>query len=149
MTQTITHDAVVKAIERECVRVTIVQASACGGCAARQMCNSAESKEKEVEVHTPDAAMYRVGQQVVLEGRLSDARAAAFWAYGLPLIIMLVALYVTYFLTNDDRSAGAAALATLVVYYSALYLLGRKRLHQRFSFIIRAKHTDTESNIKQ
>ena len=88
MEQIIRHNAVVKAIDGQAVRVTIVQSSACGGCAARKMCNSAEAKEKEVDVLTPDAVTYRVGQQVVLEGRLSDGRTAAIMYYFLVFLFL-------------------------------------------------------------
>ena len=80
--QIISHDGVVQSVEGECVCVRILQSSACAGCAAKQMCSSAEAKEKLVEVRVPDASRYRVGQEVVLVGRLADGRRAAIISYG-------------------------------------------------------------------
>ena len=139
MTETIKHKAVVKAVDGEHVCVTIVQSSACSGCAARKMCNSAEAKEKDVEVCTPDASAYRVGERVVLEGRLSDGRRAAMIAYGLPLVLLLVVLVIAMKLTGSDTQGALWALGTVVLYYIIIYLFFRQRLQQQFSFSINHK----------
>ena len=99
MVETISHEAVVKSIDSERVCVTILQSSACSGCAAKKMCNSAEAKEKDVEVFTSDAALYRVGEKVILEGRLADGRKAAIIAYGLPLLLLLPTLFLSVWLS--------------------------------------------------
>lgn len=138
MEQIIKHSAIVKAVEGESVKVTIVQSSACAGCAAKRMCNSAEAKEKEVEVITNDAASYRVGQEVILEGRLSDGRAAALIAYGLPLLLILLTLFISIYISGNETQGALWSLLTLALYYLFVYLFLRKRLQQRFSF--RIKH---------
>ena len=136
--QIISHIGQVKAVEGEHVRVTIVQSSACSGCAAKKMCNSAEAKEKDVDVCTPDAATYRVGEKVVLEGRLSDGRRAAMIAYGVPLVVLLIALVVAIRLTGSETQGALWALGSVVLYYLVVFLFFRKRLQQSFSF--RIKH---------
>ena len=138
MEQIIRHNAVVKAIDGQTVRVTIVQSSACGGCAARKMCNSAEAKEKDVDVLTPEAAAFRVGQEVVLEGRLSDGRTAAIIAYVLPLLVLLVALVLGIQLSGSETAGALWALGSVAVYYLIVYLFFRSRLQHTFSF--RIKH---------
>ncbi|MBQ9285520.1 MAG: SoxR reducing system RseC family protein [Bacteroidaceae bacterium] len=138
MEQIIRHSAIVKAVEGESVKVTIVQSSACSSCVAKRMCNSSEAKEKEVEVITSDAASYRAGQKVLLEGLLSDGRAAALIAYGLPLLLMLPTLFLGIYLTGSETQGALWSLLTLVLYYLFVYLFLRKRLQQRFSF--RIKH---------
>ena len=138
MIETISHEAVVKAVEGEHVRVTILQTAACAGCAARKMCNSAEAKEKDVDVCTAEAATYRVGEKVVLEGRLSDGRKAALIAYGLPLLLLLPVLFIAIRLTGSDVVGAIWALGTVVLYYLVIYLFFRQRLQQQFSF--RIKH---------
>ena len=137
MVQTISHEAVVKAVDTECVRVTIVQSSACAGCAAKQMCNSAEAKEKDVDVFTSDAASYRVGEHVVLEGRLSDGRKAALVAYGIPLVLLLLALFIGIALMESEALGAVCALAVVALYYAIIYIFFRKRLQQQFSFCIK------------
>ena len=132
--QVISHQGVVKTIEGEHVRVSILQASACSGCAARQMCSSAEAKVKEVDILAPDAHRYRVGQEVMLEGRLSDGRMAAMIGYGIPLLLLILVLLVSVHLTNDERWAALWALLSVAFYYAFVYLFLRQRLQQRFSF---------------
>lgn len=141
MIETISHEAVVKAVEGEHVRVTIVQTAACAGCAARKMCNSAEAKEKDVDVTTPNAATYRVGEKVVLEGRLSDGRRAAIIAYGLPLLLMLPVLFVAIRLSGSEVQGALWALLTVALYYLIIFLFFRKRLQQQFSFRIKLKNS--------
>jgi sigma-E factor negative regulatory protein RseC len=138
MTDIISHDAVVKAIDNECVHVTIIQSSACSGCAAKKMCSSAEAKEKDVDVFTSQASSYQVGQKVVLEGRLTDGRRAAIIAYGLPLLLMLPVLFVAIRLTGSEPLGALCALITVALCYVVIYLFFRKRLQQSFSF--RIKH---------
>ena len=136
--QIISHDGVVQSVEGECVCVRILQSSACAGCAAKQMCSSAEAKEKLVEVLTPDASRYRVGQEVVLEGRLADGRRAAIIAYGLPLLLLLPALFVSTWLSGSETQGALWALLTVVLYYLVVYLFFRRRLQSRFSFRLKA-----------
>lgn len=138
MIETISHEAVVKAVDNEHVLVTIVQSAACSGCAARKMCNSAEAKEKDVEVSTPEAPLYQVGQKVILEGRLSDGRRAAIIAYGLPLLLLLPVLFIVIRLTGSETTGAIAALLTVALYYIIVYLFFRKKLQHTFSF--RIKH---------
>lgn len=135
--EVISHDGVVKNVQDECVRVLILQSSACSGCAARQMCSSAEAKEKEVEVRTSDAMKYRVGQKVVLEGRISDGRLAAIIAYVLPLLLMLPVLFLCVHLTGSEAQGALWALLVVALYYLCIYFFFRDSLQGRFSFQIR------------
>ena len=100
------------------------------------MCNSAEAKEKEVEVYTSGHEAYQVGQEVMLEGRLSDGRKAAMIAYGLPLLLLLPVLFISIRLTGSDTVGALCGLGVIVLYYLCIYLFFRKRLQQQFSFAI-------------
>jgi len=135
--QIICHTGRVKAIDGRHVFVTILQSSACSGCAAKKMCNSAEAKEKDVDIFTSDAASYRVGEEVVLEGRLSDGRKAALVAYGLPLVLLLMALVLAIKLTGNETLGAMVALGTVLLYYAIVFLFFRGKLQQSFSFRIK------------
>lgn len=137
--QIISHNGVVQSIEGEHVRVRILQSSACSGCAAKQMCSSAEAKEKEVDVLTHNAPRFKVGQEVVLDGHLSDGRYAAMIAYGLPLALLIPVLFVVIQLTGSDIQGALWALGTVAVYYVVIFLFFRNHLQRRFSFRIREK----------
>ena len=96
----------------------------------------AEAKEKEVEVCTSGHEAYQVGQEVMLEGRLSDGRKAAMIAYGLPLLLLLPVLFISIRLTGSDTVGALCGLGVIVLYYLCIYLFFRKRLQQQFSFAI-------------
>lgn len=137
MVETIQHKGIVAKVEGDCVVVRILQESACSGCAAKKLCNSAESKEKLIEVVSARANGYEVGQEVMLEGRLSDGRWASLLAYALPLLLLLATLLVmTLVLHCSEALSAGCSLAVLVPYYGLLYLF-RARLQRRFSFEIR------------
>jgi hypothetical protein len=62
----ISHIGVVDSIAEGMVCVRIVQSSACSACKVASYCNSAESKEKIIEVRCSDADSYAVGQKVTV-----------------------------------------------------------------------------------
>ena len=101
------------------------------------MCSSAEAKEKEVDVIANNAPSLAVGQKVVLEGRLSDGRRAAIVAYGLPLLLLLLTLFIGVRATGSDIAGALMALVSVALYYLVIFLFFRKRLQQRFAFTIR------------
>ena len=90
-----------------------------------------------MDVVTPDAAAYRVGQGVTLEGRLADGRTAAIIAYGLPLMLLLPTLFLTTWLTGSETQGALWALLTVAFYYLFVYLFLRRRLRERFRFRIK------------
>ena len=81
MRQMIIHRGTVESVNGSHVSVRITQLAACSACAARRLCNSSESKEKKIDVATPDAASFSSGEEVVLAGRLSLGLQAVLWAY--------------------------------------------------------------------
>ena len=133
VTQSISHKGIVQAVEGPQVRVCILQASACSGCAAKSMCTSAESKEKVVQVVVDQPELFAAGQVVVVVGRLRDGLSAALLAYALPLIILIVVLLGVILLTGKEVMAAGCALAALVPYYLVIHAL-RHRIARRFSF---------------
>ena len=135
MAQDIRHQGVVDSIDGQNVIVRITQSSACGGCQARNICRAAESKEKLVEVHQPDAASYIVGQAVTVVGAESLGMKAVAFAFGLPLLLLMIALVTVMAFTGSEKVAAIAALGILVPYYIVLFLL-RDRIKRDFQFRI-------------
>ena len=66
MSTKISHSGIVESIEDGCVKVRIVQTSACAACKVAGYCNAADSKEKSVDVFG-DAG--RAGTCVVADGK--------------------------------------------------------------------------------
>ena len=117
------------------VRVSIMQASACASCVAKQMCQSSESKEKNIDVYCTDAASFQVGEEVELRGTLSQGLYATVLAYIVPLVLLLVVLLVAVKWTGNEALSALLAILSLFPYYFILFVF-RNRLTQRFSFTV-------------
>lgn len=113
-----------------------MQASACSACEAKSLCHSAESKEKMIEVHTADAADFKVGQEVMLVGTLSQGLKAVVYAYVIPLILMLVVLFLSLLRGMDEALSALLSIGVLIPYYLIIYLL-RHHLTRKFSFTLK------------
>ena len=135
MAQDIRHDGIVDSIDGQNVIVRITQSSACGGCQARNICRAAESKDKLVEVHCADSGSLDVGQAVVVTGAESLGMKAVAFAFGLPLLLLMVSLIAAMRISGSERAAVIAALGILVPYYIVLFLL-RDKIKEDFQFRI-------------
>lgn len=135
MDSQIRHIGVVDAVNGQIVTVRILQKSACSGCQASGICRASESKEKLVEVNCPDSTRFHIGQEVTVSGTERLAVKAVILAFGMPLLIMLVALIAVVALTGSEKTAAAAAFLVLVPYYLVLFLL-RDRIKKEFVFTI-------------
>lgn len=146
MNDQIRHEGKVEQIDGTHLRVRIVQTSACLHCKIAGHCNSAESKEKIVDVWTKHAANYRVGQQVcvVMGGKLG--LKAVFLAFVVPVILATLLIFAVLQMTSPEGlwpldepyNQGAAAVAgllTFVVYYIGLYFF-RDAMQEKFQFRI-------------
>ena len=135
MADIIKHRGVVEKIEGTHVVVRIVQTSACSACSAKGLCNASESKEKQIDVYEVNPA-YRIGEEVVLCGSTSMGMKAVFLAFGIPVLLLLAALFVTMRITDGDALlAAAVALLAVVPYYVVIYLM-KDKMNKTFSFVI-------------
>lgn len=135
MAQDIRHQGIVNYIDGQNVTVQITQLSACGGCQARNICRAAESKEKLIEVRYPQAGGLRVGQEVTIAGAESLGFKAVAFAFGLPLLFLMMVLVGVFAFTGSEKIAAISALGVLVPYYTVLFLF-RDKLKKEFQFMI-------------
>ena len=63
MENKIKHVGVVESVVGECVKVRVVQSSACASCKVAKQCNTSESKEKIIDIYTKDNR-YSAGDRV-------------------------------------------------------------------------------------
>lgn len=132
----IKHSGVVDAINGECVKVRILQTSACAHCKVAGHCNSSDSKEKVVDVcNVRNTADMKIGDRVVVTVSVGIAANALLLGFGVPLIVMILALLVIYFLTSDEACAALGSITALVPYYAVLYMC-RDRLREKMAFEI-------------
>ena len=135
MTDIIKHRGRVEKIEGSHVVVRIVQTSACSACSIKGHCNASESKEKMIDVFEVNAS-YQIGEEVVLCGTTSMGMQAVLLAFGVPLLILLLALGVTMHLTdNDALISSLVGLLSIVPYYLVIYFC-KDKLKKTFSFTI-------------
>ena len=131
----ISHSGVVESVTGDCVRVRILQASACGACKVAGHCHAAEAKEKIVEVFCRDTAKYSTGQEVVVTASSNVARKALYLGFVWPFLILVGVIFLGEMVLHNEGLAALCALAALVPYYLVLYLC-RGRIQQQLTFNI-------------
>ena len=133
MSNKIKHNGVVDGVEEGCVRVRILQSSACSACKVAAHCNASETKEKIIEVQVADADRYQRGDSVIVVADTAVGFRASLYGYLLPLILMVVSLVAVLKITQSEGYAAMSALGILIPYYIGLYLL-RNILRNKLSF---------------
>lgn len=133
MSNKIKHNGVVDGVEEGCVRVRILQSSACSACKVAAHCNASETKEKIIEVQVADAVKYQLGDSVVVVADTAVGFRASLYGYLLPLVLMVVALVAVLKIMQSEGYAAVSALGILIPYYIGLYLL-RNKLRNKLSF---------------
>lgn len=135
MSNKIKHAGVVDGVEAECVRVRILQSSACSACKVAAHCNASETKEKIIDVMDADASHYQKGDQVMVVADTAVGFRASLYGYLLPLILMVVTLVGVLAATHSEGLAAVSALGILMPYYVLLFLM-RNKLRNRLSFTL-------------
>jgi positive regulator of sigma E activity len=131
------HLGIVDAISGKSMRVRIEQSASCSGCHASQACSAADKQEKCIDIPVFSGS-FQLGQAVLVEGESSFGLKAVFFAYMLPLILMMAALALsTLWLFPRKEGVGALiSLATVLLYYLALSPF-RQYLRTRFVFTVK------------
>ena len=135
MTDIIKHRGNVEKVDGSHIVVRIVQTSACAACSAKGLCNASESKEKQIDVYEVNPS-YRVGEEVMVCGTTSMGMRAVVLAFGVPLLILILALGISMKVTDEDAMLSAGiALVSVIPYYIVIYLM-KDKLNKTFSFTI-------------
>jgi positive regulator of sigma E activity len=135
MSNKIKHAGVVDGVEGECVRVRILQSSACSACKVAAHCNASKTKEKIIDVMDADASHYQKGDQVMVVADTAVGFRASLYGYLLPLILMVVTLVGVLAAIHSEGLAAVSALGILIPYYVLLFLM-RNKLRNRLSFTL-------------
>lgn len=131
----ISHSGIIESIAEGCVKVRILQTSACAACKIAGHCNTSESKEKIVEVFTDHTGGYSLGQEVVVCASRDVANKALLLGFGVPFLVLVGVLVLVLRVTGDEGVAALSGLLALVPYYFVLYLF-RSRIREQLSFYI-------------
>ena len=138
MADIIKHRGIVEKVDGSHIVVRIVQTSACSSCSAKGLCNASESKEKQIDVYEANPS-YQIGEEVMVCGTTSMGMRAVLFAFGVPLLILVLALGVSMKLTGEDALLSSGiALVSVVPYYIGIYFC-KDKLNRTFSFTIEKK----------
>lgn len=135
MADIIKHRGIVENIDGSHIQVRIVQTSACSACSVKGHCNASESKDKLIDVYENHSAEYYKGQNVMVHGTTSMGMQAVLLAFGVPFLVLFIALYATLQITGDELTAALAGLLALFPYYLIIYMC-RGKLSRKFFFTI-------------
>ena len=136
MSNVISHTGIIDSIEDGMVRVRIVQHSACSSCKVASMCNSAESKEKLIDVRHGANDNLHVGDSVTVMAAQAVGTKAVVIAFVIPLVIMLATIAIVMHVTGSEAYAAASGIAVMLPYYIVLYLF-RSRLERELTFYLK------------
>ncbi|MFR2532871.1 MAG: SoxR reducing system RseC family protein [Alphaproteobacteria bacterium] len=128
-----TREGTVSRILPHRVEVTVISVSACLHCRLKENCTVSDCRSRNILVETDNPQRYAPGSRVTV---LMDSRLgwwSVFYAYILPLILVLSSLFAILAATADETAAAAGALAVLVPYYLLLAAM-KKRLLSRYAF---------------
>ena len=122
----ITHKGRIVAIDPEVTTIEIVAESACASCHAKGLCGLGEEKVKQVLVRTSAWDPHNVGDEVEVVLKKAMGYKAVFIAYGMPLVVLFVALMVLNALAVGELYAGLGALGAVALCYLVIFLFRNK-----------------------
>lgn len=134
MSNKIKHDGIIDTVSDKVVKVRILQTSACAACGLSRQCNSAESKEKIIDVSC-SGTDFRVGQPVVVSVSATMGYKAVMLGFGLPFLVLVAVVVLAYQLSSNEPLSALLGIFSLIPYYMVLYL-NRNKISRSLSFEI-------------
>ena len=125
MEKKVEHEGTVASICGDTMIVRIVSSSACGCCAAKALCASADNNEKDIRVESFTGS-FVLGERVrVIMQQTLGVRAVCI-GYVVPLAVVLTTLLLAYQITENELASGLSSLASLIPYYLILRMFNQK-----------------------
>lgn len=124
------RQATVTNIGKNTITATFIRPEACAQCAAKSICSQISGTKNSIEFTVDAPKEYHIGQQVNLELEQHGAFLSIIFAFGLPLLLMLICLFSLLALKSSDTFAALASLAVLAIYYLILFTF-RNRLKEK------------------
>ncbi|OHD11778.1 MAG: hypothetical protein A2Z96_07720 [Spirochaetes bacterium GWB1_48_6] len=135
-TTIINHPGIVLGWDKDRLRIQIVTGGACGACSAKGSCpggGSSENKETEV-LAIPEAGQeYNPWDRVTVSMTASQGFTAVWWAFVLPLFLLLGTIFTLQPLIKNESLVALAGLMVLGLSWAALALL-KKYFEKQFVF---------------
>jgi len=140
MNNGIRHSGVVFEIEDGCIKVRIIQTSACASCKIAGQCNASESKEKIIEVYGQKLPNLKVGDSVEVTAARRTGYLAVILSSVMPLLLLMGVLLTVLSITGNEVAAALSSMGVLVPYYLILYIM-KTKIQSQLSFHIETTHT--------
>lgn len=134
-TNLIKHRAIISHIHNKRLVAQLHPDSACSCCSVRQTCSLSSQSAKIVEINVHNPTDYHLGEEIIIAMTQKNGFVAVFYAYLLPLLLILSTLFLTKYYTDNEVTAGIFSIIILFPYYLALFLL-QKYFLQKFDFKI-------------
>lgn len=128
------HKGIIEEIKGRNALIRIVQHSACDTCKSAKRCGISEQREKIIMIPIGNIEVKR-GEFVDVIATPSDGMKAIFYAFIIPLALIVVTLILSYIATSNEPLSALIAITILLPYYVLLYIF-RKKLYEIFSFRI-------------
>ena len=109
-----------------------MQAAACTGCKAKELCSSSESKEKVINVVDPLASRFKVGEEVVVCSALTAGKLAVRLAFGIPVLIVVCWAFLSSMVFHFSELLTSGILFLLL----AVYYVVLNRIQHRFDKVL-------------
>ena len=134
MENKIKHVGVVESVVGECVKVRVVQSSACASCKVAKQCNTSESKEKIIDIYTKDNR-YSAGDRVNVMASYNVGFLALSLGMLVPMLLMLLVLFAMLATGYSELISALGALLSLAPYYFLLFMF-RGRINRKVTLDI-------------
>jgi sigma-E factor negative regulatory protein RseC len=131
----IDHEGIVEHIEGNRAHVRIGSVSACAACHAKGVCGASDQEVKYLDVPT-GGADYHPGDLVMVQVARGLGLKAVAMGYVYPMLLLVAVLVILISIGMGELKAAGLALASLLPYYLAIYLL-RGRIEHTFTFSMR------------
>lgn len=128
-------EGIVRKVEGDRLWVEVMVSSACGGCAAKSLCNISEKKNEIIEAENLRGEEFALGETVQIQMRETQAHRAVVLGYLIPFIVLVVGLFGCYALTHIEWLSALVAFGLTAIYYLILKMFD-KRLAKEFTLYV-------------
>lgn len=132
----IEHEGIIRSINGNQFTILISQNSACSECHAKSACMAADTKEKMINV-VDNSGQFKLNEQVMLSGKTSIGYKAIWWAFVIPLILIITVIIAsTSIWHTSELHAALLSMTALFPYYIFLYIV-RSKMGEKLAFTIK------------
>lgn len=118
----IKHKAKIVQVLPNFVEAEVEVKSACAQCALQKACQMHEVSQRKIIIPLEQGKIYQVGEVVNVSISLEEGMLAAFYAYVLPLILVLLTLFISLMSGVSEIISGICSIIVLIPYYFGVFL---------------------------